>query len=265
VNDFYKTNKPEYIICFAGPHGGITKNTRSPAELIYTNLRIQCNLINGAYLHGVKKLLFMASSCVYPKDCPQPITEDYYMAGKPEPTSVAYSTARAAGIEMCLAYNRQYGTAFIPSIISNYYGINDDYTDDGHVIASVLRKMVSAKEQNAASLTLWGSGNPKRQFMFAGDIAKAAITVMEKYEQKELINIAGGQEVSIAELAEELKLIVGYQGGIIFDTSKPDGAMRKLLDDGKLKSLGFEGTTSLNEGLSILYNDYIRLQQRGEG
>ncbi|MCL2202474.1 MAG: NAD-dependent epimerase/dehydratase family protein [Defluviitaleaceae bacterium] len=261
VFSFFEKNKPEYVFCFAGPHGGITMNTQYPADLIYTNLQVQCNLIHSAYKHGVKKFLFMASSCVYPKECPQPIAEDYYMTGKMEPTSIAYSTARVAGIEMCLAYNRQHKTKFIPSIMTNYFGPGDDFSDDGHVLASVLRKMSQAKERGDASLTLWGSGKPKRQFMFTHDIAKAAILIMQKYNENELINIAGGKEFSIAELANELKEITGYQGEILFDTSKPDGAMRKLLDNNKLKLLGFAETVDFHEGLSILHKDFILSQK----
>ena len=258
VQLFFKENRPEYVFCFAGPHGGIIKNANYPADLIYANLRIQCNIIHNAYVYGTKKLLFMASSCVYPKDCPQPILEDYFMTGKMEPTSVAYSTARVAGIEMCQAYNRQYGTCFIPAVTANYFGQGDDYSDDGHVLASVLHKMHRAKEQDEPLLTLWGTGEPRRQFMFTHEIARAAVFVMQEYDKTDIINIAGGKELSIAELANELKNVTGYKGEITFDTSKPDGAMRKLLDNSKLKKLGFMETISFQEATSLLYEDYLK-------
>ena len=261
VEQFFKQSKPEYVFCFAGPHGGIIRNSTYPADLIYANLRIQCNIIHNSYKYGVKKLLFMVGSCVYPKECPQPILEEYYMAGKMEPTSVAYSTARAAGIEMSLAYNRQYGTNFIPAVITNYYGPGDDYSDDGHVLASVLRKINQAKEHGEPALTLWGTGEPRRQFMYSGDIAKAAILIMNKYEGTELINIAGGEEFSISDLAFELKNLTGYQGEILFDAGKPNGTMRKLLDNTKLKALGFKEGVSFQEGLSALYKDYLNYGQ----
>lgn len=256
VARFFEETNPEYVFCFAGPHGGIIRNTTYPADLIYANLRIQCNIIHSAYVTGVKKLLFMAGNCAYPKECPQPIIEDYFMSGKMEPTSAAYSTARAAGIEMCRAYNRQYGTTFVPAIVTNYYGAGDDYSDDGHVLASVLRKMCMAKETGEPSLTLWGTGEPKRQFMYSSDIAQAAIIIMQHYESTELINIAGGEEFSIKELAERLKEIVGYDGKIVFDASKPNGTMRKFLDNNKLKELGFSEKVSFNEGLGLIYKDY---------
>ncbi|MCL1829695.1 MAG: NAD-dependent epimerase/dehydratase family protein [Oscillospiraceae bacterium] len=255
VARLFEESKPEYVFCFAGPHGGIIKNTTYPADLIYANLRIQCNIIHNSYIHGVKKLLFMTGSCVYPKECPQPITEDCFMAGKQEPTSAAYSTARAAGIEMCFAYNRQHGAKFIPAVVTNCYGPGDDYSEDGHVLASVLRKMCLAKEKEEPSLTLWGTGEPKRQFMYTGDIGAAAVLIMQKYDSTELINIAGGQEFSIAELARELKNVTGYKGEIVFDATKPDGAMRKLLDGKKLAKLGFNETVSFSEGLAKLYAD----------
>lgn len=254
---FFEENRPEYVFCFAGPHGGIIKNTAYPADLIYTNLQIQCNIIHSAYLFGVKKLLFMVGSCVYPKECPQPIMEEYYMTGKMEQTSIAYSTARAAGIEMCYAYNRQYKTNFVPAAVTNYYGPGDDYSDDGHVLASVLRKMCEAKTKGEPSLTLWGTGEPRRQFMYSGDIARATVLIMNKYESTELINIAGREEFSIKELAEKLKEITGYIGKIVFDANKANGAMRKLLNGGKLKELGFTDTVPLVEGLRNLYSDYM--------
>ena len=258
VDCFFAENKPEYVFCFAGPHGGIIKNTSYPADLIYQNLRIQCNMLHGAFVHGVKKLLFMAGSCLYPKECPQPIREGHYMQGAMEPTSAAYSTARAAGVEMCHAYNKQYGCRFVPAVITNYYGPGDDYSEDGHVLASVLKKMCEAKDAGDPVLTLWGTGEPKRQFMYSADVAAAAILLMQKYEGTELVNIAGGQELSIAQMADELKAVTGYGGEVRFDASKPNGAMRKLLDNSKIKNLGFSESVTFNEGLAALHEDYLK-------
>jgi GDP-L-fucose synthase len=258
VKRFFAEYRPEYVFLFAGPHGGINKNQKFPADLIYANLRIQCNVIHSAYEFGVKKLLFMSGGCVYPKDCPQPITEEYFMAGKQEPTSAAYSTARSAGIEMCNAYNNQYRTNFIPVVLTNYFGLDDDFSDEGHVLANVLRKIHQAKLSGERELTLWGTGAPQRQFMFSGDIADAAVLIMNEYDEKELINIAGGREFTISELAEEMKRLIGYTGNILFDISNPDGAKRKLLDNKKLLELGFVEHTGFEEGLRLLYSDYIK-------
>ncbi len=260
VYDWFQANKPDYVFCFAGPHGGIAVNQAKPAEFIADNLLIHHNIIHNSYLHGVKRLLFMTGSCVYPKEAPQPMAEVSFMAGKMEPTSEAYSTASAAGIEMCLAYNRQYGTEFIPTVMANYYGVGDDFSEDGHVLSAILSKMNRAKENAQETLTLWGTGTPKRQFAFAEDIAKAAIFVMERMDKPELINLAVGEEYSIAELATKAQQIVGYQGKVSFDTTKPDGAMRKLLSSEKLRHLGWDvPSTPLSEGLKKTYHSFLQL------
>lgn len=257
VEDMYLREKPEYVFCFAGPHGGIQANIQHPAEFIYKNLQIQNNIIHGAYLNGVKKLLFMVGACVYPKECKQPMCESDFMTGKMEETSVAYSMARAAGIEMCLAYNRQYNTHFIPAPLCNYFGEEDDFSESGHVLASLLRKMHCAKIEEEKSVCLYGTGKPLRQFMYVEDIARAAVLIMNKYQSSEMINIGGGEEISIAMLAELVKDITEYKGKIEFDSTKPDGTMRKLCDGTKLRNIGFVEQYSLREGIQRTYDWYI--------
>lgn len=257
VFSWYAENRPEYIFCFAGPHGGIKVNMAHPAEFIYQNLTIQTNLIHGAYQYGVKRLLFMAGNCAYPRECPQPIREEYFQTGVMEQTSVAYSMARCAGIEMCLAYNRQYHTEFIPAIFTNYFGIQDDYSENGHVLASVMRQMHSAMLRQVPELVLWGTGEPRRQFLYMDDLADGAVHIMEHMETPELINIAGGYEKSIREMAEALQTLMGYQGTVRFDASKPNGTMRKLLDNSKLRALGWREQVSWEDGLRDTYQWYV--------
>lgn len=257
VFSWYDANQPDYVFCFAGPHGGIIANVTYPADFIYQNLTIQNHIIHGAYLYKVKKLLFMAGNCAYPKVCKQPIEESDFQTGVMEPTSVAYSMARCAGIEMCLAYNRQYETCFIPAIFTNYFGINDDYSENGHVLASIMQKMYDAKCNGEPQLVLWGTGEPLRQFLYMDDLARGAICIMENMETPELINIAGGYEKSIREVAEALKDLIGYSGHIIFDSSKPNGTMRKCLDNTKLKALGWQELVSWEDGLQNAYEWFL--------
>ncbi len=257
VFSYYDSMKPEYVFCFAGPHGGISENMKRPAEFIYKNLKIQNNIIHGAYLSGVKRLLFITGACAYPKECPQPMKEEYFMDGKMEPTSVAYSMAKASGIEMCLAYNRQYSTEFIPCIICNNYGPGDDFSEAGHVLSAMIRKLHAAKTDNIPYVEFYGSGLPKREFMYSEDIARAAICIMGRLEKPGLVNIGGGEEVTVKELAFMVKKCIGYDGEIRFDTSKPDGAMRKLCDGSRLKNLGFRPAVSFGEGLERTYGYYL--------
>ncbi len=257
VFSYYAENKPEYVFLFAGPHGGIIANVTYPADFIYQNLTIQNNLIHGAYLYGVKRMLFMIGNCAYPKVCPQPIKEEHFQTGIMEQTSVAYSMARCAGVEMCLAYNRQYKTDFIPSVFGNYFGINDDYTENGHVLASIMRKIYQAKMRGDQKLVLWGTGEPLRQFLYIDDLADGAVCIMNKMQKPELVNIAGGYEKSIRETAEILKKTIGYNGTIVFDSSKPNGTMRKFLDNTKLKSLGWKEKIGFDEGLQISYQWFV--------
>jgi len=254
---WYQKNQPDFVFCFAGPHGGIKVNAVCPAEFIFQNLTIQTNLIHGAYLSGVKRLLFMAGGCAYPKKCPQPIREEYFQTGVMEPTSVAYSMARCAGIEMCLAYNRQYHTEFIPAIFTNYFGIEDDYSENGHVIANVMRKMYLAKMNGDSKLVLWGTGKPLRQFLYMDDLAEGAICIMKDMQEPELINLAGGEEKSIYEVAKALQKKIGYRGEIYFDTTQPDGAMRKALDNTKLRELGWQEKVSWEDGLEQAYKWFL--------
>jgi len=254
---FFAEENPEYVFCFAGPHGGIIANITYPVDLMLTNLKIQNNIFYYSHKYGVKKLLFMAGACVYPRECKQPMQEDSFMDGKMEPTSEAYSTARAAGIVMCGAFNKQYKTNFVPAILTNYYGVGDDFSENGHVLASVIKKMYNAMQKSEERLMLWGTGTPKRQFMYIDDMADAAVLVMEKYHTNDLINIAGGTELSICEMAEKIKAIIKYRGEIVFDSSKPDGAMRKLSAHDKLDSLGFKESYSFEMGLQKTYEYYL--------
>ncbi|WP_110955294.1 DegT/DnrJ/EryC1/StrS family aminotransferase [Anaerosinus massiliensis] len=258
VFEYYIKNKPDYVFCFAGPHGGIAVNQEKPAEFISQNLMVQHNVIHGAYLHGVKRLIFLTGSCVYPKECQQPMQESSFMTGMMEKTSVAYSTATTAGVEMCCAYNRQYGTEFIPVVMPNYYGIEDDFSENGHVLANIMIKMHNAHEQSKDNVTLFGTGNPKRQFMFVDDLADGAIYLMQHAKNFELTNLAGGNEFSIAELAEKLKKVIGYQGNILFDPEKPDGTMRKLLDNTKMTELGWKSQTDFSDGLQKTYEWFLQ-------
>lgn len=257
VFSWYAANRPDYVFCFAGPHGGIKVNTARPADFIYQNLVIQTNLIHAAYISGVKRLLFMAGNCAYPREAPQPIREEYFQTGVMEQTSVAYSMARCAGIEMCLAYNRQYHTEFIPAIFTNYFGIQDDYSENGHVLASVMRKMYLAKLRQEKEIVLWGTGEPRRQFLYMDDLANGAIHIMRHMKTPELINIAGGYEKSIYEMAQELKALIGYEGTVRFDRTKPNGTMRKLLDNSKLRSLGWQEQVSWEDGLHKAYEWFV--------
>lgn len=253
VYSWFEAKRPEYVFCFCGPHGGIAANCKYPADFAYKNLTIQNNIIHSAYLTGVKRLLFMAGGCVYPKVCAQPAKEEDYQTGPMEPTSIAYSMARCAGIEMCLAYNRQYQTQFIPAILSNYYGIEDDYTENGHVLSSIMKKIHMAKVQGQDSITLWGTGKPQRQFLYIDDLASGAVCIMNHLKTPELINLAGGYEKSILEIAHDLKDLIGYSGEVIFDSNKPDGAMRKLLDSSKLHALGWTEQVEWKDGLAWAY------------
>ena len=256
INAFEK-DKPEIIFCFAGPHGGIRANMEHSAEFLYENIKIQNNIIHNAYVYSVKKMIFMTGACVYPKECRQPIQEDDFMTGKMEETSRAYSTAKAVGIEMCIAYNKQYGTDFVPVPICNYYGRGDDFSESGHVLANIIRKVDNAKINGSEYVKLYGTGRPIRQFMHVDDVAKAAILIMDKYNKKDIINIGGGQEISIFDLAQIVKKIEDYSGQIIFDSTKPDGTMKKVCDGTKLIELGFETEYTLKEGIENVYEWYV--------
>lgn len=257
VADFFATEKPDYVFMAAAKVGGIMANKTKPAEFIYENLTVQNNLIHQAYLSGVKKLLFLGSSCIYPKLAPQPIKEEYLLTGPLEPTNDAYALAKIAGIKMCQSYNAQYGTNFISVMPTNLYGPNDNFDlETSHVLPALIRRFHEAKQNQAPEITLWGTGTPKREFLHVDDLADACLYLMQTYNGNEPINIGTGEDVTIKELAETVAKTVGYQGKINWDSTKPDGTPRKLLDVSKLHSLGFRHKTALTDGLKLTYDWY---------
>ncbi len=258
VDHFFACEKPDYVILSAAKVGGIIANSTYPAEFIYKNLMIAANVIDAAYRHGVKKLLFLGSSCIYPRDCPQPILEEYLLSGQLEKTNDAYAVAKIAGIKMCQSYNKQYGTKFISCMPTNLYGINDNFDlQNSHVLPALLSKFVTAKENNSPQVTVWGTGKALREFLFVDDLASAVVFLMNHYEGNEIVNVGTGSDISIGDLAKLIKKVVGYEGEIIFDASKPDGTPRKLLNVDKLKALGWTAQTTLEEGLEKTYDWYI--------
>jgi len=257
VNNFFKNTKPEYVILAAAKVGGIFANKTYPAQFIYDNLSIQTNVIHLSYQYGVKKLLFFGSACSYPRECPQPIKEEYLLSGYLEPTNEPYAVAKIAGIKMCQAYNRQYGTNFICAIPTNVYGPNDNFDlNNSHVIPALLRKFYEAKVNDRKAVTLWGMGSPTREFIYVDDLADACRFLMENYNSSEIINVGSGEEISIKELSHLVKDVIEYRGEIIFDKSKPDGAPRKVLDGSKMNRLGWKAKVSLKEGLRKTYKWY---------
>jgi len=256
--EYFQKEKPEYVFLSAAKVGGILANRDYPADFIYQNLRIQLNVIESSRQVGVKKLLFLGSSCIYPKLAPQPIKEEYLLDGKLEETNEPYAVAKIAGIKLCQAYNRQYGTKFISAMPTNLYGINDNFDlNTSHVLPAIIRKMHDAKINNLDIVTLWGTGNPRREFLFVDDLAEALVFLMHQYEGNDWINVGTGEDISIKELAQNIKEIVGYQGQIIWDTTKPDGTPRKLLDVSKINQLGWKAKTSLKDGIEQTYNWYL--------
>lgn len=254
VSDFFAKEKPEYVFFAAAKVGGIMANKTYPADFIYENLVIQNNIIHSSYQSGVKKLLFLGSSCIYPKLCPQPIKEEYFLTSELEPTNKAYAIAKIAGIVMCQSYDEQYGTNFISLMPTNLYGPHDNFDlENSHVLPAMIRKFHDAKVQGAPQVTLWGTGSAKREFLHVDDLARATLFLMENYHDSAIINVGTGEDVSIKELAEKVRTIVGYQGEIIWDTTKPDGTPRKLLDVTKLHTLGWEHHIPLDEGITSTY------------
>ncbi len=250
VENFFKEEKPEYVFLAAALVGGIEANNNRRAEFIYGNLQIQCNVINSSYLNNVKKLCFLGSSCIYPKLAPQPMKEEYLLDGKLEETNEPYAISKIAGIKMCESYNRQFGTNYISVMPTNLYGPNDNFDlSSSHVLPALIRKFIEAKESNSPTVKIWGSGKPKREFLFVDDIAEATVFLMQNYNSSEIINIGSGKDISISELAELLKELTGFNGEIIYDSSKPDGTPRKLLDVAKINKLGWTAETSLKEGI----------------
>jgi GDP-L-fucose synthase len=254
VIEFFEREKPEYVFLAAAKVGGIMANKLSPATFIYDNLMIQNNVIHAAYLHGVKKLLFLGSSCIYPKMAPQPLKEEYLLTGLLEPTNESYAIAKIAGIKMCEAYRTQYGCNFISVMPTNLYGPNDNYDiNNSHVLPALLRKIHEAKINGYSSIEIWGTGNPRREFLHVDDLADACHFLMLVYNDKEIINIGTGKDISIRELATLISEVIGYNGTFRFDTSKPDGTPRKLMDLTKIHKLGWQHSISLRQGITMTY------------
>ena len=257
VADFFMAEKPDYVFLASTKVGGILANSQYPAEFIYTNLVSQTNIIHAAWKSGVKKLLFLGSSCIYPKDCPQPMKEDYLLSGKLEPTSEPYAIAKIAGIRMCQSYNRQYGTKYISAVPADVYGPGDDFNPEtGHVLPALISKMRHAKINNESEVAIWGTGLPRREALHVDDLADACIFLMNNYDESELINVGSGGDLSIKELALLIKDATGFKGNITFDESKPDGMPRKLLDVSKMKKLGWSPKISPEEGIRQTYQWY---------
>ncbi|SJZ74456.1 GDP-L-fucose synthase family protein [Sediminibacterium ginsengisoli] len=256
VSDFFANEKPDYVFLAAGRVGGIVANNTFRAEFVYDNLMIESNIIHAAYVNDVTKLLFLGSSCIYPKLAPQPLKEEYLLSGYLESTNQPYAIAKIAGIELCNAYRDQYGCNFISVMPTNLYGPNDHYDlQKSHVLPALLRKFITAKRNNDNAIVLWGSGTPRREFLHVDDLADACLFLMEYYNEPGPINVGVGKDVTILELAELISRIVGYEGKITLDTSKPDGTPRKLLDTSRLSALGWESTTTLEEGIQKVYEE----------
>ena len=265
VEAFFETEKPDYVILAAAKVGGIHANDTYPADFIMKNLQIECNVIDAAYKNQVQKLLFLGSSCIYPRECPQPIKEEYLLSDYLEKTNEAYALAKIAGLKMCSYYNKQYGTNYISVMPCNLYGINDNFSlENSHVLPALMRKFHEAKERGDNTVTVWGSGKPLREFLNVDDLADACLFLMDFYRGDEFFNVGYGKEVTIRELAELVKETVGFEGEIVMDPSKPDGTMRKLTDISRIKSLGWEPKISLEEGLRQTYQWFCQKYESGD-
>ncbi len=261
VDAFFKEEKPQFVFMAAAKVGGIVANNTYRADFLYDNLMIVSNVVHAAYNNNVTKLLFLGSSCIYPKLAPQPLKEEYLLTGPLEHTNEPYAIAKIAGIKLCESYRDQYGANFISVMPTNLYGLNDNYhPENSHVLPALIRKFHEAKENGASEVSIWGSGTPKREFLFADDLAEACLFLMENYNEKEIINIGCGDDVSIKELAETVKEVTGFTGNLVYDTSKPDGTPRKLMDVAKIHSLGWHHKTPLVEGMKIAYQDFLKKQ-----
>jgi len=250
VNSYFNENKPNYVFLAAAKVGGILANNTYPADFIFDNIMIQTNVIQAAYENNVGKLLFLGSSCIYPKHASQPLKEEYLLTGSLEPTNEAYAIAKIAGLKMCEYYNRQHQTNFISAMPTNLYGINDNFNlKNSHVLPALIRKFIEAKQNNVSKVEIWGTGSPLREFLFVDDLAEACVFLMINYSGNETVNVGTGEEISILSLANLIKETVGYSGEIIFDTTKPDGTPRKLLDVSKLNAMGWRHQVSLKEGI----------------
>jgi GDP-L-fucose synthase len=259
VQDFCLRERPEFVFVAAARVGGIHANDTQPAEFLYENLQIQTNLIHAAYRSGVRKLLFLGSSCVYPKMAPQPLKEEYLLSGPLEPTNQWYAIAKIAGIKMCQAYRRQYGCDYISAMPTNLYGPNDNYDlNTSHVLPALIRKFHEAKLARAQAVVCWGSGSPLREFLYVDDLARACVFIMENYSEEQCINIGYGSEISIKDLAELVRRVVGFTGDIIWDRSRPDGTPRKLMDSSRLRGMGWAPQIDLETGIRLTYEDCLK-------
>jgi GDP-L-fucose synthase len=259
VNQFFHFERPEYVFLAAAKVGGIKANDQFRGDFIYQNIMIQSNVIKASYDNGVKKLLFLGSSCIYPKHCPQPIKEEYLLSDYLEKSNDAYAIAKISGIKMCQDFNKQYGTNYISAMPTNLYGPNDNYDlNNSHVLPALIRKFHDAKIENKDIVEIWGTGTPKREFLYVDDLADACHYLMINYNDSEIVNVGTGEDVTIAELAVGIKNIIGFEGDIYFNSDMPDGTPRKLLDVSKLKKLGWSASTSLVEGIKKAYEDYVK-------
>ena len=260
VADFFAREKPEYVFLAAASVGGILANSTYRADFIYNNLMIESNIIHSAWVNSVSKLMFLGSSCIYPKLAPQPLKESYLLTGELEPSNEPYAIAKIAGIKLCEGYRDQYGCNFISVMPTNLYGYGDNYDlKSSHVLPALIRKFHEAKLTNQPFVEVWGTGKPKREFLFADDLADACLFLMNTYNEKEIVNVGTGVDLSIGELANEISSIIGYEGQISWDSNKPDGTPQKLLDVSKLRSLGWEASTSLQEGIKKAYADFLKI------
>ena len=256
VNVFFATEKPNYVFLAAAKVGGIVANNTYRGEFIYDNLMMEANIINASHINNVTKLMFLGSSCIYPKNAPQPLKEEYLLSGYLEQTNQPYAIAKIAGIELCDGYRAQYGSNFISAMPTNLYGPNDNYDlEKSHVLPALLRKFITAKRNHESSVTLWGTGSPLREFLHVDDLAEACVFLMNTYNEKGLVNIGCGTDITIKDLALLVKKIVGFEGEIILDTTKPDGTARKLMDVSKLENLGWKASITLEQGIAMVYDE----------
>lgn len=263
VNYWFQANKPEYVFLVAGTVGGILANSTRPAEFIYDNMMIHATVVHASYLHAVTKLLYLGSSCIYPRECPQPMREEYLLSGYLEPTNEPYAVAKIAGIKLCQAYRRQYGCNFISAMPTNLYGPNDNFDlESSHVLPALIRKFHDAKVEDRKEVTIWGTGNARREFLHVDDLADACLFIMRKYDDLEHINIGSGEDLTIRELAELIAHEVHPTARLVFDSSRPDGTPRKLLDVSRLQRLGWSPSISLRDGIESVYRWYMDREDR---
>jgi GDP-L-fucose synthase len=266
VFDFLASERPDYVFVAAGKVGGVHANNTFRAEFIYENLAIESNLVHGSWLAGVKDMCFLGSSCIYPRNCPQPIKEEYLLTSPLEQTNEPYAIAKIVGVKLCESYNRQYGTRYVALMPTNLYGPNDNYDlETSHVLPALIRKAHEAKLAGKAEMVIWGSGAPMREFLYVDDLADACVFVLERGITDGLFNVGTGEDLTIRELAEAVMKVVGFEGNIVFDASKPDGTPRKLLDVSRLGALGWHPTTRLAEGIAMAYRDFLSTHGQGAG